>query len=83
MKSLGENPTENELQRIINTVDVDGKSACQHFHFYSTIVTFMSEDDRGDRNRQFNSKKNDDAARLHVLHTAHSALCTQSSCCAR
>lgn len=33
MKSLGENPTENELQRIINTVDVDGKSACQHFHF--------------------------------------------------
>lgn len=27
MKSLGENPTENELQKIINTVDVDGKSA--------------------------------------------------------
>ena len=25
MKSLGENPTENELQRIINTVDIDGK----------------------------------------------------------
>lgn len=24
MKSLGENPTENELQRIINTVDIDG-----------------------------------------------------------
>ena len=25
MKSLGENTTENELQRIINTVDIDGK----------------------------------------------------------
>lgn len=25
LKSLGENPTENELQRIINTVDIDGK----------------------------------------------------------
>ena len=25
MKSLGENPTEIELQRIINTVDSDGK----------------------------------------------------------
>lgn len=25
MKSLGENPTENELQHIINTVDIDGK----------------------------------------------------------
>ena len=25
MKSLGENPTENELQRVINTVDIDGK----------------------------------------------------------
>jgi len=25
MKSLGENPTENELQRIINTADIDGK----------------------------------------------------------
>ena len=25
MKWLGENPTENELQRIINTVDIDGK----------------------------------------------------------
>lgn len=26
MKSLGENPTENELQGIINAVDIDGKS---------------------------------------------------------
>lgn len=29
MKSLGENPTENELQRIINTVDIDGMRGCQ------------------------------------------------------
>ena len=25
MRSLGENPTENELQSIINVVDMDGK----------------------------------------------------------
>ena len=41
MKSLGENPTENELQKIINTVDVDGKSARRHFHFYWTTETFI------------------------------------------
>ncbi|XP_029211722.2 neo-calmodulin-like isoform X1 [Acropora millepora] len=39
MKSLGENPTENELQRIINTVDVDGNGKMD----FQEFVQLMSK----------------------------------------
>lgn len=31
MRSLGQNPTEAELQDMINEVDADGERAVQHF----------------------------------------------------
>ena len=38
MKSLGENPTEYELQRIINTVDIDGKSGWRDQEIGHTLI---------------------------------------------
>ena len=45
MRSLGQNPTESELQEIINEVDVDGKSNRRYIeeddHFW-TLPVFNS-----------------------------------------
>ncbi|PFX32051.1 Calmodulin [Stylophora pistillata] len=39
MKSLGENPTENEIQRIINTVDIDGNGVMDFKEFVNLMLT--------------------------------------------
>jgi len=39
VKSLGENPTENELQRIINTVDIDGNGMMDFQEFVKLMFT--------------------------------------------
>jgi len=38
MRSLGQNPTENELQDMINEIDVDGLRRLQS-HYLSTPIT--------------------------------------------
>lgn len=43
MRSLGQNPTEAELQDMINEVDADGKRNCFYFVFQKCIVSIVTD----------------------------------------
>jgi len=51
MRSLGQNPTENELQDMINEVDVDGKSPSPRDYVVIIIIIIFSSSSSSNNNK--------------------------------
>ena len=65
MRSLGQNPTEGELQDMINEVDIDGNGTIEFAEFLGMMAKKMKESDGEEElreafrvsNHQFSLKK--------------------------
>ena len=46
MRSLGQNPTEAELQDLINELDADGNGTVDFLEFFSLMARMMNEEEQ-------------------------------------